>query len=174
MLQGYERVSMDVFVPAPEQTVPDKPETAYVPPVTVMLRGLGITESDLQQPAVAVSTSFLRFIIGELVSRGEFDAFWYASRYPDVEGARLAGEVPSLHDHYCKQGYFEGRLPRELPFDPDWYHSHYEDVSRVFSPADPDAMHQHYRTQGWWEGRSGTPEMCKDADRWLEAANQKP
>lgn len=157
------------------EPVPQPParEVSYVPPVTVVLRGLGITELDLRREKVTVSTAFLRFIISQLVRRAEFDPAWYAERYPDVEGARLAGQVPSLHEHYCTQGYFEGRLSCDLDFDPDWYCSRYEDVSRVFSPEDTEALRQHFRAQGWREGRAGTPEARKDADRWLEAASKK-
>ncbi|MBV9756654.1 MAG: hypothetical protein JO047_06330 [Alphaproteobacteria bacterium] len=119
-----------------------------------------------------MSVRFLRFIVGELVRQGRFDPAWYAERNPDVEGARLAGEVASLHEHYCTTGYFEGRLPCELAFDADWYYSRYEDVSRAFSPADAEALVQHFRASGWREGRAGTPECRRDADRWLEAAGQ--
>lgn len=171
-VQVYDRVSLESAAPQPEQPEQRKGATHYVPPVTVVLRGLGITEFDLQQKTVSVSTPFLRFIISELVRRGAFDPAWYAERYPDVEGARLAGQSPSLHQHYCTQGYFEGRLPCEPPFDPDWYYSRYDDVSRAFSPADPAALRQHFTSQGWWEGRAGTPELRNDADRWLEAANE--
>ena len=106
------------------------PAAAYVPPAALLMKGLGITERDLSKDTVSVSTAFLRFIISELVSRGRFDPRWYSERYPDVEGARLAGEVTSLHGHYCTQGYFEGR--------------------------------------------TGTPELRKEADRWVEAARGKP
>ena len=173
VLQVHDEVSADVLVSAPEQPAQSQPKTAYMPPIAVVLRGLGLTEPELRQETVTVSTCFLRFIISELVSRGEFDPAWYAARYPDVEGARLAGRVSSLHQHYCTQGYFEGRAPCELPIDPDWYHSQYDDVSQAFSPADFDAMCQHYRTQGWREGRAGTPGLRKHADRWLEAASGK-
>jgi hypothetical protein len=142
----------------------------YVPPVAVMLRGLGITELDLRGDSATVSTAFLRFVISEIVKRGAFDPRWYAERYPDVESARLAGEVSSLHQHYCMQGYFEGRVPGELPCDPDWYYSRYEDVAQTYSPADSDGLRDHYETQGWYEGRAGTPEVSKEADRWLAAA----
>jgi hypothetical protein len=111
-----ERVSTENVVIL-EPMTQHKPRAAYVPPIAVVLRGLGITELELRQDKVAVSTQFLRFVISQLVSRAEFDPDWYAERYPDVEAARLAGQVASLHDHYCSQGYFEGRLPCELPFD---------------------------------------------------------
>lgn len=150
--------------------VPVPVPSNYVPPITLVLRGLGISESDLQQPTVSVASSFLRFILGELVRRGPFDPAWYAGRYPDVEGARLSGQLPSLHQHYYTTGYFEARLPCEPAFDPDLYYSLYEDVSRAFSPADSAGLRHHFTTQGWWEGRVGTPELRHEADRWLEAS----
>lgn len=174
MFQVRERVATEPHRPDPEPATTRAQATEYVPPVTVVLRGLGITESDLNQASVTVSTAFLRFIVSQLVNRGRFDRAWYAEHYPDVEGARLAGLVSSLHEHYCTQGYFEGRVPCEVPFDPDWYYSRYADVSQAFSPADRDGLHQHFRSQGWWEGRAGTPDVRKDADLWLEAATRKP
>ncbi len=144
-----------------------------MPPISLVLRGLGITDLDPRNEKVAVSTRFLRFLISQLVSRGEFDPAWYSEQYPDVEGARLAGQIVSLHEHYCTQGYFEGRSPCDLGFDPAWYLSRYEDVSRAFSPDDAQALRQHFRTQGWREGRAGTPAVRKEADRWLEAASKK-
>ena len=51
----------------------------------------------------------------------QFDDQWYSGTYPDVEGARLAGDVKSLREHFISSGYLEGRLPIELPFDPQWY-----------------------------------------------------
>jgi len=142
----------------------------YVPPVSLVLRGLGIANQDLGSETATVSTAFLRFLIGEVVKRGAFDPHWCAEHYPDVEGARLAGQVALLHQHYCVQGYFERRLPGELPFDPDWYYSRYDNVAQAFSPADPEGMRRHFETQGWDECRAGVPEVRKDADRWLAAA----
>lgn len=164
-----DRVSADVFG-RPGQAEHHNQQPRYVPPIELVLRGLGITDAEFRQERATVSTRFLRFILGELVRLGRFDPAWYAERNPDVEGARLAGEIPSLHEHYCTTGYFEGRLPGELPFDADWYYSRYDDVSEAFSPADLDALLQHFRSRGWREGRAGTPEFRRDADRWLEAA----
>jgi len=173
MLQIPEIGSTKKLAPPQEQPAPTKPRPGFVPPLNLLLRGLGITERDLGMETVTVSTAFLRFIISEIVSRGAFDPVWYADRYPDVEGARLAGQVASLHAHYCRQGYFEGRFSGEMPFDPDWYYSRYEDVARAFSPADPEALRRHFETQGCLEGRAGTPEQRKDADRWVEAVRGK-
>jgi hypothetical protein len=167
----YDHVTSDVFG-RPGQAESRSTRPGYVPPIDVILRGLGIGEAALRQERATVSVRFLRFLVGELVRQGRFDPAWYAERNPDVEGARLAGEVASLHEHYCTTGYFEGRLPCELPFDADWYYSRYDDVSRAFSPADPEGLVQHFRASGWREGRAGTPEFRRDADRWLEAAGQ--
>ena len=171
MSELQDRLSADVFGP-PGQAARRSLQARYVPPIELVLRGLGITETDFRQERATVSTRFLRFILGELARLGRFDPDWYAERNPDVEGARLAGDVTSLHEHYCTSGYFEGRLPYELPFDADWYYSRYDDVSRAFSPADPEAMLLHYCSQGWREGRAGTPEIRGESDRWLEAASR--
>lgn len=167
------RAAVDHAVPDPNPQDQRDAATGYVPPVTVILRGLGVTSADLEQKTASVSTSFLRFVISELVRRGPFDPTWYAERYPDVKGAWLAGHLSSLHQHYCTQGYFEGRLPCDLAFDPAWYFSSYSDVSQAFSPADAAALLQHFRSQGLWEGRSGTPAARDEADRWLQALSDE-
>ena len=95
-----------------------------------------------------------------------FDQDWYAEKYPDVEGARLAGDVQSLLAHFKTAGYFEGRLPAELPFDPQFYRRHYRDIAETFPASDPEGMRAHFLTSGYFEGRAGTAEMLAEVERW--------
>ena len=74
---------------------------------------------------------------------------WYAENNPDAEGARLAGDIKSLREHFLMSGYFEGRLPAELPFDPLWYRKHYLDITQSFPASDPGNMRpEHFLSKG--------------------------
>ncbi len=142
----------------------------YLPPLSLVLAGLGICELDLVQPQVTVASSFLRFIFNELARLMPFDPAYYAAANPDVEAARLAGDVASLHDHFVTQGYMERRAPCDLPFDAFYYATHYDDLSRAFDPRDTAGLRRHYTGHGWQEGRVGVAWQRPDADRWTTAA----
>jgi hypothetical protein len=147
-------------------------DSEYFPPCSFLLEKLGISAADMHGHGTAtVSRSFLRALIGELAGRMRFDQEWYAEKYPDVEGARLAGDVQSLYAHFRAAGYFEGRLPAELPFDPQWYRTQYRDIAETFLPSDAEGMRTHFLTSGYFEGRAGTAEAFAEAKRWQVLAN---
>jgi hypothetical protein len=154
----------------PAPTAPDGAQAAYLPPVSLVLAGLGVTELDLGKSQVAVSGRFLRFLITELARLMPFDAAFYSASNPDVEAARLAGDVTSLHDHFIEQGYFEHRAPCDLPFDAFYYATHYDDLSRAFDMRDATGLRRHYQGHGWQEGRVGVSGQRADAERWNHAA----
>ena len=54
---------------------------------------------------------------------GLFDALWYLSIYPDLEGIG-----PAALAHYCCYGWREGRKPNPF-FEPQWYLKTYPSVS---------------------------------------------
>jgi hypothetical protein len=143
----------------------------FIPPLDVVLAGLGITKEDLLADKVKVSSNFLQFLLSKLASLSDFDSTWYATTYPDVEGARLAGEVPSLLDHFVQTGYLEGRLPHEPAFDASWYYEHYRDIGGAFNPSDTQALKNHFISRGYYEGRVGTPELVNEINQWLEASS---
>lgn len=145
----------------------------YFPPCIFLLDHLGIPAADLAGSGnVQVSKKFLRTLIGELVKSLRFDQQWYAKTYPDVESARLAGDVESLDEHFIESGYFEGRLPAELPFDPQWYRMHYRDIEENSPESDPESMRNHFLAKGYFEGRAGTAEMLIDVERWRALASR--
>lgn len=83
-----------------------------------------------------------------------FAAPWYLERNPDVAAA---GRDP--FEHYCDQGWREGRDPHPL-FHVRWYLQRHPDVAAAgLEPL------THYVTQGWREGRS--PHPAFDAPRYL-------
>ena len=147
---------------------------AYFPPAAVLLGGLGITELDLARPHVNVDTRFLRFLIGEIARLHPFDAQFYADANPDVEAARLAGDVSSLHDHFVTQGYFERRQPHDLPFDARYYAAEYDDLAAAFAGASDATLQHHFNQHGWHEGRVGVPAQRPHADRWVAATRPLP
>lgn len=151
----------------------DQPDpAAYVPPVNIVFQGLNITEMDLQRDQVTVQAAFLKFLIGELARLADFDSDYYASSNPDVEAARLAGDIASLHAHFVEQGYFERRQPAEMAFEVDYYRSTYTDLATAFQGAEPRVLNEHFHRHGWQEGRVGTQTQRDAADRWVAAARQ--
>ena len=127
----------------------------YAPPLGLILAGLDTTELAMSHDRVNVSAAFLRFLIGEFARTLPFDPIYYARAYPDVEAARLAGDVATLHEHFIHQGYFERRRPCEMAFDPSYYHDSYEDLARSMTRADPYTLRAHFTDHGWQEGRAG-------------------
>jgi hypothetical protein len=144
---------------------------AYVPPLEIILRGLGLQKSDFEREDVIVSSRFLKFLISKLALFSAFDPVWYASAYPDVEAARLAGDIGSLKEHFISAGYFEGRLPSEPSFDPKWYRNHYKDIGDIFSDQDVEGLRNHFFSKGYYEGRIGARELNKAISEWLEAGS---
>jgi hypothetical protein len=153
--------------PAVEQIDESPP---YAPPIGLILDGLDTNELELNKKRVSVTSSFLRFLIGEMARAMPFDGDYYRHANPDVEAARLAGDVSTLHEHFVLQGYFERRQPHDLPFDAAYYATNYDDLSRAFDIRDGLALRRHYDGHGWQEGRVGVAWQRTDADRWVSAA----
>jgi hypothetical protein len=140
----------------------------YVPPVELVLAGLGIEKKDLEQDHAHVSSKYLKFLISKIAASADFDPAWYASAYPDVEGARLAGEISSLRSHFVRTGYLEGRLPSKPEFNPEWYQRHYTDIGQTFSGGDIKGLQNHFLSKGYYEGRAGVPELIAEAQEWMQ------
>jgi hypothetical protein len=149
------------------QNAPPAEAAEYIPPCRLVLERLGISEADLKQEKVTVSARFLLSLIRQFARAATFDPEWYAAKYPDVEGAVLVGDIPSLQEHFVTSGYVEGRLPHELPFDPGWYHDHYKDIAQAYARDDVAGMRSHYLTGGYYEGRVGTKEALPLIEEWV-------
>jgi len=93
----------------------------------------------------------------DFVASGAFDAAWYLSRYPDVQGPK--GDAVN---HYCSVGWKEGRFPNPL-FDSRWYLAKYADVRE----AGENPL-IHYLRHGAEEGRE--PNGWFDTKFWLAQA----
>ncbi len=144
----------------------DAAAAQYFLPCAIVLKGLGISEADLNRKTVTVDAAFLRRVVSELARHQRFDPEFYASHYPDIEGACLAGEISSMQSHFVQTGYLEGRFPSALPFDPVWYHSHYKDLAKSYAAGDVQGLRTHFFTTGYLEGRAGTASTLDEAERW--------
>ena len=138
----------------------------YFPPARLLLARLGISAADLLKDRVTVNASGLRRLIAEYAKTIPLDAVMYARANPDVEGAKLAGDIVSLEAHFVSAGYLEGRLPGALPFDPVWYHGHYKDINAMFALSDVQGLYNHFMGAGFVEGRSGCAEFLGEAGEW--------
>jgi len=139
----------------------------YLPPIQVLLRGLGISELPVDCQKIEVSGRFLRHILGELARGVCFDADFYAKANPDVEAAVSAGQSPSLIEHFVTHGFFEGRLSAPIRLDPEWYARRYPDLAGL-SAAE---LARHYAEYGRFEGRVGVPDDAA-AMRWSAAVKE--
>ncbi len=150
--------------------VPDKAAQApaYVPPLSVIMAGLGTTAVDLgMADTVTVSAQYLTFLLRRLLSDGvAVDQAWYQDRYLDIRGAVMAGQVASPEAHYRGTGWLEGRLPHEVAFDAAWYYGHYDDLHAVFDADDVDGLRYHFYTRGYFEGRAGVATALDAAEAW--------
>lgn len=92
-----------------------------------------------------------------VVAMGEFDASYYASKYPDVVEA-FGNDPTALESHYINYGIKEGRYKnateelQDSPFDPVYYANKYPDIVAAFG-NDANALLNHYTKYGAAEGR---------------------
>jgi hypothetical protein len=154
-----------------EMTVSDdtkevKRDYNYIPPAQLIMTGLGVSATDLTKDSVKVSTKYLKRLIAKIVSQVHVDDSWYLKNYPDVRGAVMGHDVESARAHFLATGYFEGRLPGNLPFDSDWYYQKYKDIAAVFKRDDIDGLMQHYLSSGYFEGRAGTSADLAAVEEW--------
>ncbi|MEJ0046134.1 MAG: hypothetical protein WDN04_08415 [Rhodospirillales bacterium] len=152
---------------------PSKVDLRYVPSFQQILEVLAVTQQDLSAKSVPVPVDGLKYLISEMLRHVYVDEVWYVKRYPDVAAAILSGDMASAAAHFRISGYFEGRLPAELPFDPKYYIQQYSDLSSVFTASDDDALRHHYETKGYYEGRAGVPTQFTDAERWRSAPRDR-
>jgi hypothetical protein len=146
--------------------MPETPEEDYFLPCALLLKGLGLTDIDMGRNTVTVNVKFLRRLLCEFAKQQSFDAEFYACRYPDIQGACLAGEIASEYAHFIAAGYIEGRVPYQLAFDPVWYYRHYTDLATIFAPNDLEALSKHFYDTGHKEGRAGTSATLEEAETW--------
>ncbi len=142
-------------------------QKAPVVPAERFLRLLGIGAEEVGSGRVSVNGEGLASLLREVARHQPFDADFYAEAYPDIEAARLAGQLSDLHEHFIETGFLEGRLPSEPPFDAVWYAQYYPDVSSVIPAHDAAALRNHFLSSGLREGRAGTAAVLASGPAWL-------
>nr|WP_294502803.1 hypothetical protein [uncultured Rhodopila sp.] len=87
------------------------------------------------------------------ISSVDFDEAWYLSAYPDIKLGVESEQFESGLHHYQIQGYFEGRLPKEIEVDEDFYLENNPDVKRAITMGVIPGAELHFLTKGYKEGR---------------------
>jgi len=85
------------------------------------------------------------------------DEAWYLSVYPAVAKVIDDEKLPSVADHYAKQGYFANYFPFEIAVDADWYVSRYDHVRTGLSKGVATSPQDHFMRLGYREGCRPTP-----------------
>lgn len=72
-----------------------------------------LAEAGIETPAgtapASVGWAELLAVVRQWVPLLPFDEHWYCMEYPDVAAAVANGDIPSAHDHFISNGFFEGR-----------------------------------------------------------------
>ena len=85
----------------------------YLPHVDLLLQALRVNRERLHSKSkIAIDARLLRSLLQAVVARVPFSAEFYLQTYPDIADAHAAGDIPDLHRHYVKSGFFEGRSAR--------------------------------------------------------------
>jgi hypothetical protein len=126
--------------------------TKYIPPFEVVKNFVTIRPN---KDELIVGTTYDEFLnIIKMFLRGiDVDEQWYQRTYPDVAESIAAGQIRSAKEHFVENGYFEGRIPRELEIDEEWYRETYDDVRKGLETGNIRSAVDHYREYGYKEGR---------------------
>jgi len=119
-----------------------------------------------QSGQVTLPVGFVRFLLSQLASMQPFDRDYYANANPDVVKAVAQGTCASLHEHFWRTGYFEGRRPGERYVDRSWYLASNPDVARAYTRGDLNDLRGHFNKTGRHEGRSGSALQSSLAAQW--------
>jgi hypothetical protein len=108
---------------------------------------------------LTVSASYTQFtaLIRTLLQGIDVDEAWYLQQYPDVADAIRKGVIKSAKDHFLHDGYFEGRLPFEIPVDEAWYLEQNPGVAEFIARGELESAQQHFNDNGYREGRKPSP-----------------
>ncbi len=131
-----------------------KHNSTVLPNGQVMINLLGVDTKDLKASSTfQISGAALRTILSMLVMTLPFDDEFYATTYPDLEAARQAGRIKTLHAHFLEHGYVEGRLGAKPAVDPAFYIRMYPDVAKAMAAGQIGSAFEHYVRAGATEGR---------------------
>ena len=135
----------------------------YFPPYGLLKNAVKLNE---RKGTVTIPTPVFAMMLRTIFEH-IIEPEWYVSQNADVRDAQQKGLLESGLDHYCKSGYFEGRLPRLFEVDEEWYREMYPDVDRGISAGRVATAHNHYNSNGYFEGRFPSPEAEEIAHLWM-------
>jgi methylase of polypeptide subunit release factors len=101
--------------------------SSYVVPFKVLLNRLGLLDGFGDKPTELTLDQLLS-LMRILLASVPVDETWYQTAYPDVAQAIRSGAVKSAKAHFVANGYFEGRLPAQIPADKAFYASQYPEA----------------------------------------------
>lgn len=112
---------------------------------------------DEGEDRVSMSREGFKSLIESLLRTVEFDEDWYLENYPDVRQGLEKGVIESLHRHYLRLGYYEGRLPGLKALDLKEYEELNPDILRNAGDLDEsqkrEMLRNHFIEYGYKEGR---------------------
>ncbi|PHR81061.1 MAG: hypothetical protein COA64_03130 [Henriciella sp.] len=112
---------------------------------------------DEGEDRVSMSREGFKSLIEALLRNVEFDEDWYLESYPDVRQGLEKGVIESLHRHYLRLGYYEGRLPGLKSLDLEKYEELNPDILRGAGEMDEaqkkEMLKNHFVEYGYKEGR---------------------
>jgi len=120
----------------------------YIPPLSIILKRLGISLCSLDKPEISVSSLFVKYLLTQILQKCDIDTKFYSEKYPDISDIVSSGKFKSLDEHFVHQGYYEGRLPAPLAFDPMWYRNRYADMAQLAAAAGDAGLERHYIEHG--------------------------
>lgn len=141
----------------------------YIPEYETIRRALGLDSDALQKNEVAIPTAFLKFLFEVILRLGPFSESQYRAANADLADAERDKRIRSLHEHFLKSGWYEGRAPGEYRIDEAWYQNAYEDIALAVREQRLDGVSRHFNKTGRAEGRVGSPEQARWKDLWNRA-----
>jgi len=150
----------------------------FVPPYQLLLDELRAaasrphTADDVTLPK-AVFNLMLRLLVGKM----PFDEAQYLRRNVDISEAMQQAKIDGAHEHFAREGYFEGRVGGSPVVDEAWYQRRYPDVAKAIASGSMTSASDHYVTSGAkeWRGPSARDEvLISEWQQALAASAAKP
>jgi hypothetical protein len=143
----------------------------YVTPFDIIKRELNLHAT---QGSVRINVTYEEFmtIVKRLLGAVAVDEDWYRKTYPDVAEGIEAGVQPAAKEHFIQHGYFEGRLPYDIPVDETWYLRSNPDVAESIARGDHLSAQDHFLKSGYAEGRLPWPPSRAQSQPMPEASSR--
>jgi|GEM_PF-1115986 len=141
----------------------------HIPPYQVIVDRLNDGSEKKSNGTIAISDSFLVFLLSHWVLRAPFDEAYYVRTNQDISEALSKGSISSAEEHFRSRGYFEGRLGAPVKVDRAFYLAAYPDVAKAFARGLIKDVQSHYDETGRFEGRFANAVQKDQLERWAHA-----